>query len=206
MLRIVQCTLLLIFFSNRSVFDACLKRTMTVKCIILIILFALLTLPVFSNMYKVTLRSIELCTKVDPPYIEQNPMELNVVGYNKSGTFYFRGNLTIRRNMQGFFYRIKTGVEKAGGEIKYTNQYKKLTCKSVIPKLLLISAGVRYNEKTCEIYKGNYSFNKIDVHKLQPGAYYFPLKEIGESLVYFSVYNNRGTCICTLARYVLKAN
>ncbi|PZC72843.1 hypothetical protein B5X24_HaOG210518 [Helicoverpa armigera] len=74
--------------------------------------------------------------------------------------------------------------------LKHMSTFKKLTCKSVIPKVVLITTNVRYNEKTCEIYKGSYTFNKMDLNKLDSGAYYFPIKEIGENIVFFSLYKS----------------
>lgn len=176
------------------------------KCLVLYIVFIQFTISVFSEMYKITLKSIELCPEAEPPYEKEKLITLDVLGYNKSNRFYFKGNLTIKSNLKGYFFKIKAGVEKAGGGVKYTNSFKKLSCKSVIPKLMLITSGVRYNEKTCEMYKGNYSFNKMDINDLQPGAYYYPIKEMGENVVYFGVYNARGTGLCTFTRFLRKSN
>lgn len=157
-------------------------------------------------MYKIALRSIESCKNPDPPY-EKDPMvTLNVEPYNKSGLLYFRGNFTIRENLRGYYWKIKTGIEKTGNVIKYINNFKKLTCKSMIPRVILAAANVRYDDQKCEYYKGTYFFNKMDLNKLDPGAYYFPIKEIGESLVYFGFYSTNGSSFCLFSRYVLKPN
>lgn len=157
-------------------------------------------------MYKITLRSTEKCSNPEPPY-EKNPLvDITIEAYNKSGGVYFKGNLTIKDNMKGYYWKIKTAIERPGNVIKHMNTFKKLTCKSVIPKVMLITSNIRYNEKTCEIYKGSYSFEKMDFNKLDSGAYYFPIKEIGETLVFFSMYKNKGTSVCYKSRYVVKNN
>lgn len=161
---------------------------------------------VSSMMLKITLRSSERCSNPEPPY-ERNPLvDFRLQAYNKSGGVYFRGNFTIKENLKGYFFKIKTAIERPGNVIKHMNTFQKLTCKSVIPRIVLMSSNVRYNVKTCELYKGSYSFENMDFNKLDSSAYYFPIKEIGETIVFFSMYKNKGTCICVKSRYVVKNN
>lgn len=175
------------------------------KCLIAIVM--LILCPELDSImkYATTFRRIEPCPNPIPPYEKPPKVFISLTAYNRTGIFYFKGNLTIKENLKGYFWKIKTGVDRPGGEIRYTNDFKRMTCKSVIPKVMLDATGVQYNEKTCEVYKGNYSFEKIDLHKLD-SAYYFPMKELGETVVYFSLYSSRGTSICFISHYVFRVN
>ncbi|KAF9823176.1 hypothetical protein SFRURICE_001589 [Spodoptera frugiperda] len=135
------------------------------------------------RIYRITWRSTERCTNPNPPYQQDPLVTLVVEPYTKNGLVYFRGNLTIKENLKGYFWKIKSAIEKPDHTIKPLNTFQKLTCKSVIPKLTLITSNVKYNEQTCEYYKGTYYyFQKVDFTKLDVNAHYFPIKEIGETL------------------------
>lgn len=158
------------------------------------------------RIYRITWRSTERCTNPDPPYQQDPLVTLVVEPYTKNGLVYFRGNLTIKENLKGYFWKIKSAIEKPNHTIKPLNTFQKLTCKSVIPKLTLITSNVKYNEQTCEYYKGTYYFQKVDFTKLDVNAHYFPIKEIGETLVFFSFYKKSGTVFCFKSRYYVKNN
>ncbi|KAH9630154.1 hypothetical protein HF086_004860 [Spodoptera exigua] len=99
-------------------------------------------------LYRISWRSTEKCTNPEPPYQQDPLISLVVEPYTKNGLVYFRGNLTIKENLKGYYWKIGSAIEKPDHTIKPLTTYKKLTCKSVIPRLTLITSNVKYNERT----------------------------------------------------------
>lgn len=144
--------------------------------------------------YKVTIKKIDKCKDPDPPYPEKSIVDVQVGFYSRNSKTFVSGNLTIKEDMQNYLWRIKEGIKTNKG-IKYLTDLKKLTCKSLLPRLIITAAKIKHDVKVCNIFKGKYNF-EIDADKIDKGMAYFPLREVGDSFVFVGIHGLRGMAAC----------
>lgn len=143
------------------------------------------------------LRSFTPCANPNPPVDKKNNNIMNAEYdiYKKNGKQLVRGNVTVKEDVIAFM-TFKSGVEKRGKVTRYNLDYKKITCKSLLFKILYSAIKIKYDPNTCKLLKGHYFFNDLDVNKLDQSANFVPMREMGIHLWYIGLFNSRGTLIC----------
>lgn len=152
-----------------------------------------------SIVFCVKYKGDEFCLNPDPPYEEKKKVEVSLAMINGSDNFYYNANITVKENLSGYVWRYKKGYEK-DGKVIYENDFKGLSCKSFIFKLIYGMSTIKYDHKTCDIYKGNYSFHKLDVTKIDRAAVFLPTRQLGTNVYFLSYYKPQGTCFCLQSR------
>lgn len=169
----------------------------------LVIIFMKISTIVFGQKYKLIYKSKEFCENPDPPYEERKKVDVNLTVVNDSDNAYFQGNFSVKENLSGYYWRFKNGYEKSGN-IVYENDFKGLSCRTFIPRLICGMTKINLDPKTCEIRKGNYSFTKLELNKLDRATNYYPMRRLGTNIFYLSYYKASGTCFCIQVRVLLK--
>ena len=157
---------------------------------------------VISQEYKLIYKGNEFCKDPDPPYEEVKKIDVNVAVVNNSDNFYFKANFTVKETLSGYSWRFKKGFEKAGNVI-FENDFKGLSCRTFIPRLIYGIAKINFDPKTCEMHKGNYSINKLEVRKLDRATTFNPTRRLGMNVFYLSYYKPQATCFCIKVRILL---
>uniref|UniRef100_A0A2H1W421 SFRICE_039585 n=1 Tax=Spodoptera frugiperda TaxID=7108 RepID=A0A2H1W421_SPOFR len=165
------------------------------KFILAVIFVFELQFIAFCVKYEMIFQGIEFCNNPDPPYEKQKKVDVHIVAVNNSDNFYYNANFSVFENLAGYSWRFKNGYEKVG-RIIYENDFKGLSCRSFLPKVIYGISSLKFNSKTCEIFPGNYSFHKLEVTKLDRGANLLPNRHIGVNVFFLSYYKPSGTCFC----------
>lgn len=145
-------------------------------------------------MLNTELKKFEPCKNPDPPYAKTRTVFLNITVYLKNNKHYVKGSMIVLENLKGYNWRFKEGSVKSGA-VKYKHDFKKMTCKSFIPKLFLSITNTKYNMNTCEIFKGVYNFD-VEFNSIQEGRNFFPITELGSHVWLISLYGPNGTSVC----------
>ena len=167
-----------------------------ILCIIIVLHLQSILLCV---KYKMIYKGLVYCPHPDPPYDEHRKVNVNIVAVNNSDAFYYNANFSVNEDLSGYSWRFKNGYEKSG-KIIYENDFKGLSCKSFLPKLIYGVSAIKYDRKTCDIFKGNYSFHKLEVTKLDRAANLLPTRHIGINVFFLSYYSPKATCFCMESR------
>lgn len=145
-------------------------------------------------MLNTELKKLEPCKNPDPPYAKNTVTIANVTVYLKNNKHHIKGRLTILENLKGYFWKFKDGSIKSG-TVKYKYAFKKMTCKSFVPKVLLSLTNTKYNMNTCEIYKGVYNYD-VEFNSIQEVRSYIPVTDLGRHVWIISLYGPNGTSFC----------
>lgn len=140
-------------------------------------------------------KNMEECKNPVPPYAKNNDSKLTITIYSKNNKTIIKGTWMSKEDLRGYFWRFKYGRQKSG-VIKYSFEYDRISCRNIIPKLLLLATHVRYDAKSCVIHKGTYAFDDLDLTAIDKGTFVFPIRELGESVMLFSYYGPGGTVYC----------
>lgn len=159
------------------------------------VIFCTSFLVAAHSHYKMNIKTIEECKDPSPPYVPNSDNKLAITVYKKNNKTLVKGTWTSKEDLSGYFWSFKYGKYKYG-DIKYTYIYDKISCNNVIPKLLLVASHVKYDPKRCVFYKGTYSFDNIDLTLVDKGAFVFPARELGESVIVLSFYKPGETVYC----------
>ena len=154
---------------------------------------------VFSVKYRMIYEGDELCPDPDPPYDRDQKVVMNIGVVNTTNSLYYNANFTVKENLSGYTFRFKTGFEKSR-KIIYENDYKGLTCKSFIFKVLSGLSSIKFDRNTCEIFKGNYTVNNLDISTLDRAVNFLPTRRVGINVYFLSYSNLKETCFCIQSR------
>lgn len=164
-------------------------------CVIILQLFSI----VFCVKYKMVYKGHEYCVNPDPPYEKNKKVDVSIALINDTERAYYNANLTVRENLRGYAWRLKHGFERAG-KVYFENDFKGLTCKSFIFKIISELSTIKFNPDTCTIFKGNYTISKLEIASLDRAVNYLPTRRFGISVYYLSYYKPKGTCVCIQSR------
>ena len=154
---------------------------------------------VLGVKYKMIYKGDEFCPDPDPPYEETRKVDVKLSVVNNSDNFYYNADIRVKENLSGYVWRYKKGIEK-DGKITYESDFKGLSCKSFIFKLIYGMSNIKYDHKTCDIFKGNYSFHKLEVTKIDRAQVFLPTRELGTNVYVLTYYKPTGTCFCLQSR------
>lgn len=147
--------------------------------------------------YKYNFTGVNLCENPSPPYETNNSTSLFITSYTKSGKTILRGKFVAFHDLIGYFWKYKVGVKKSG-TVKNFYNFEKVDCRNILPKLVLGLSRVMYDQTTCVIFKGQYSFDNVDIIKMDRAVFGFPIRMIGENILEFSLVGPHGTGYCVI--------
>lgn len=154
---------------------------------------------VFSVKYKMIYQGHEFCADPDPPYEEPKKLDVSLDLVNNNDKLYYNANITVKEKLSGYLWRFKIGFEKSG-KVIYENDFKGLNCKSFIFKVISGISNIKYDPDTCDIFKGSYSINKLEVSTLDKAVNLLPTRRIGINVYFLSYFKPKGTCVCLQSR------
>lgn len=152
--------------------------------------------------HKSRLLSIKECENPNPPKCKSEVIEAKFGIFGKSDRRLINGSVILKKNVITFL-DFRSGVEKNGKLKNYNLSYLKLNCKNLIMKVVLAAVNMKYNEDTCELFKGNYYLEGIDINILDHAVSIIPLREPGINNWYLNFFGNEGTYICIILRVEL---
>lgn len=153
---------------------------------------------VIHGAYNSKLLSLKQCVNPSPPRSKFDTIEGKFDTYGTDGSL-INGSVIVRKNVL-IFLQFKAGGENNRKLLNYQIIYQKLTCKSLLAKVILTAANVKFNEDTCEVLKGNYHFDKIDINILDHAMSIIPIREPGINNWLLGIFGNDGTYICLILR------
>lgn len=147
--------------------------------------------------HKTTINYLKPCIHPDPPFAKnaQDIVIYNIMTRKDGEKMFVDGNLTIVKNipLQVKFY---SGLLKNGQVHTYHLNFKNMSCKNVITKLVYTSFNVNYDPENCTVFKGFYEFRNLDVNKIEHGASFMPARVMGLKKMYLGLYTSAGTYLC----------
>lgn len=149
----------------------------------------------FAKAYKLNIRKLYECENPVPPYESGAESSLYVVPVNNSGNLFLNGNFTVKENLKNHYWNLRY-VTYESGKVVHNVFLKKVDCKGMLPRLWLTFSKVKYDIKTCVIYKGVYKFNNLDLARIDRAASSFPVRHIGEAVLEIQFYGSAGTNYC----------
>lgn len=142
---------------------------------------------------KTELTSIILCDNPEPPFRVPNPLNASIETYKKHRKTLIKGTINITENLDNFVKFTSQTYEN--GKLKVLLKLDKVSCKHVLTKIIYAAAHVNYDMDTCKVLKGSYSFDNIDVNKLDQANRFAP-RLVGSNEWHVVFYGNRGTYLC----------
>lgn len=154
---------------------------------------------VIHSAHKTKLLSIKDCEHPSPPKCLPNMVDAKFVTYPKNDGNLLNGSIDVKNNIIPFL-SFRPGFE-ANRKLKNYKLYNtKLSCKNIFSKFILTSTNISYNYDTCEIIKGNYQFEAVDVNKIDHAMNFVPIREPGINIWYAAWYGDNCTYICIIIR------
>lgn len=152
--------------------------------------------------HKSRLLGIKECENPYPPKCKSEVIEGKFGIFGKSDRKLINGSVIVKKDIITFL-NFRSGVEKNGKLKNYNLSYSKLTCKNLMMKVVLAAVNIKYNEDTCEIFKGNYYLEGIDINILDHAVNIIPIREPGINNWYLNFFGNEGTFVCIILRVEL---
>lgn len=149
--------------------------------------------------HKTKLLGVKECENPTPPKCKADVAEGKIELYGRN---LLNGTVIVKKNVIPFL-NFRAGVEDDGKFNNYKLSYLKLTCKNILMKIILTAINLKFNDDTCEVPKGNYHFEGIDVNKLDHAVRSIPIREPGINRWQFSFYGAEGTYVCFVLRLEL---
>lgn len=143
--------------------------------------------------HKTELKSITVCDNPDPPYRTPNPVDFSIETYKKYRKTLIKGTVNVTQNLDNFIKYTSQTFED--GKVKVLLKLDKVSCKHVLTKIIYAAAHLNYDMDTCKVLKGNYSFDTIDVNKLDQANRFAP-RLVGDNEWRVVFYGSKGAYLC----------
>lgn len=143
--------------------------------------------------HKTELKSLTLCDNPDPPYSTPNPVNNTIEIYKKHRKMFLKGHINVTENIDNYVKFTSQTYED--GKMKVLLKLDKVSCKHVLTKIIYAAANINYDMDTCKVLKGSYTFDSLDVNKLDQGNRFAP-RLVGNNQWLVAFYGNSGTYLC----------
>lgn len=142
---------------------------------------------------RTELKNLTTCDNPEPPFRSPNPVSVAIQMYKKYGKTLIRGSVNITENMDNF---VKFSTQKyQDGKMRVIFKLDKVSCTHMLTKIIYSIGRINYDMDTCVVQKGNYSFEDIDMNKLDQNKLFAPRLQ-GEHELHVVFYGTRGSYVC----------
>lgn len=136
--------------------------------------------------------SIKECKKPRPPIMDNLLQKgyFKIESYKANDKILIKGNVTL---FQDTTILLQMGFKNLN--------FKGLTCKHVMVKVLFQLTKLKYNTNTCIISRGSYYFDGLDSEVVDKRASFMPARRPGVVNGVIAIYGKEGTYACYDMRF-----